>query len=54
MTMDEITSAPSVMERYEVVPSTAVYSISGQYVGNDLKTLPAGIYIQNHRKIKID
>lgn len=54
MTMDEITSAPSVMERHEAVPSTAVYSISGQYVGNDLKTLPAGIYIQNHRKIKID
>lgn len=55
MTMDEIkaTDVAPVVE-VQTPKSTAVYTITGQYVGNSLQSLPAGIYIQNNKKIKID
>jgi hypothetical protein len=31
--------------------TSPIYDILGRYVGNDFKSLPAGIYIQSGKKI---
>lgn len=53
LTMDELTGAPAIAEQANDKASDAIYNLSGQYMGNDVNSLPAGIYIKNHKAIRI-
>ena len=50
-TLDDITATPVVVEANKEPQSTAVYTIDGRATGKTLQELPAGIYIQNNKKI---
>lgn len=50
-TLDDITATPIVIEANKKSQSTTVYTIDGRATGKTLQELPAGIYIQNNKKI---
>ncbi len=50
-TLDDITAAPMIVENKKESVSTEVYTIDGKATGKTLQELPAGIYIQNHKKV---
>ncbi len=54
LTLDEITAVKEVGLSKDKKADNAVYNLSGQFVGTDLRSLPAGVYIQNHKAVKVD
>ena len=45
-------NAPTAIENTEVKANVkGIYTITGQYVGEDFKALPAGVYVVNGVKI---
>lgn len=51
-TLDDITAAPVVKEQTAEQADQMIYTIDGRAAGKSLQNLPAGIYIQNHKKIQ--
>lgn len=51
-TLDDITAAPVVVEQKAAQADGMIYTIDGRAAGKTLQQLPAGIYIQNHKKIQ--
>lgn len=51
-TIDDITAAPIVKEKAAEQANGMIYTIDGRAAGKTLQLLPAGIYIQNHKKIQ--
>ena len=52
LTLDDITAVKNIETQADTVTATSVYSLDGRLMGSGLHSLPAGVYIQNHKKIK--
>lgn len=50
---DVTTGISNISVKSNKITSNRVYTISGQYVGESLNNLPAGLYIQNGRKVVV-
>ncbi len=50
-TMDEITGVEAVVERPQGDAPKGVFNLNGQYVGDDVNALPAGVYVVNGKAV---
>jgi len=50
-TLDDITGVQTVVEHHTTDRMNTVYTVDGKATGKTLQQLPAGIYIQNNKKI---